>query len=629
MRVRFRNDRAMIISESSVFRRVLLQMPYTISLMSRLSFRPSLSKLALAVALAGASLFFALSAAAQQPTHEEEQLRKRMKEMQERALKAAAQGRKPVLPSQIRPTDAEQALYQYLISEIAGQRGRSGIAVQGLTDLAKKTRDPRVARRALEIAFQARQLGDAMEVASLWVELEPDSPVARQAMSVLVANHGSLDSATQSLKQLLGEKERAPALYMQANQLLNRFPDKAAVLKAVRELALLHPDMPQAHLAVAQAAAVAKDYPLALEEARAASKIDPKFQAAVVLQGQVLRETDESRSLDFYREYLAAHPDAGEVRLSYARGLVASKSYLAARQEFAALEKIQPGDPEMPYAIGLIALQMSDYEGADQAFRRTLSLNLRDRNPVLLNLGQLEEARKNWEAAIEWYQQITGNDYFVNAKLRVAGVLAKQRGMDQGRKFLQDVEAESSEQRVQLVLAEAQLLRDAKAQREAHTLLTEWLAKFPDSVELLYDRAMIAEKLDDIPGLERDLRRVIELKPDHAHAFNALGYTLADRTPRLEEARELIEKALKLSPEDAFIMDSLGWVQFRLGKVDESLQTLKKAYAKRSDPEIAAHLGEVMWAAGKRDEAAKLWRAALLEHPDNDSLTAMVKKYRP
>jgi tetratricopeptide (TPR) repeat protein len=602
---------------------------------------------ALASVLACAIVILALPAAAQQPaqpgqpahstqpgqqsqpTREEEQLRARTKEMQERLQKAVAQGRKPVAAAPARPTDAEQALYQYLISEIAGQRGRSGIAVQGLTDLAKKTRDPRIARRALEIAFQARQLGDAMEVASLWVELEPESPVARQAMSVLVANHGNLESAMQSLKQLLGEKERAPALYMQANQLLNRFPDKAAVLKAVRELAALHPAMPQAHMAVAQAAAVAKDFPLALEEARAASKLDPKFQPAAVLQGQLLRETDEAGGLNFYRQYLAANPDANEVRLSYARALVAGKQYLSARQEFVALEKAQPGDPEMPYAIGLIALQMTDYEGADQAFRRTLSLNLRDRNPVLLNLGQLEEARKNWDAAVEWYQQITGNDYFVNAKLRVAGVLAKQRGMDQGRKFLQDVEAESSEQRVQLVLAEAQLLRDAKAQREAHALLTEWLTKFPDSVELLYDRAMIAEKLDDLAGLERDLRRVIELKPDHAHAFNALGYTLADRTPRLEEARELIEAALKLAPEDAFIMDSLGWVQFRLGKVDESLLTLKKAYAIRSDPEIAAHLGEVMWAAGKRDEAAKLWRAALLEHPDNDSLTAVVKKYKP
>lgn len=578
--------------------------------------------------LAAMGLSLASSVSAQQSGSEEEQIRKRVQEMQQRALRAG-QDRKPMPKLPARPTDAEQALYQYLISEIAGQRGRSGIAVQGLTDLAKKTRDPRIARRALEIAFQARQLGDAMEVASLWVELEPDSPVARQAMSVLIANQGSLESATQSLRQLLGEKERAPALYMQANQLLSRFPDKPAVLKAVRELAALHPDMPQARFAVAQAAAVAKETVLALAEARAASALDAQFQPAAVLQGQLLRDVDEKRGLDFYREYLKANPAAAEVRLSYARALVAGKAYASAREEFLILERSLPTDPEMPYAIGLIGLQIGDHDAAEQAFRRTLALNLRDRNPVLLNLGQVEEARKNWEAAIGWYRQLTGTDYFVNAKLRIAGVLAKQQGMAQGRKFLQDVETESSEQRVQLVLAEAQLLRDAKAQREAHALLSEWLAKFPDSVELLYDRAMVAEKIDDLTGVERDLRRVIELKPDHAHAHNALGYTLADRTTRFDEARTLIEKALSLAPDDAFIMDSLGWVQFRQGKVDESLETLKKAYAKRGDPEIAAHLGEVMWAAGKRDEAARLWRAALVEYPDNDSLTAVVKKYQP
>lgn len=569
------------------------------------------------------------AASAQQAGGEEEQLRKRAQEMQQRATKALNAARSPVVRVQAPLTDTEQALYQYLVSEIAGQRGRSNIAVQGLTDLAKKTRDPRIARRALEIAFQARQLGDAMEVASLWVELEPESPVARQAMSVLIANHGSLEGAAQSLQQLLGEKERAPSLYMQATQLLGRFPDKSAVLKAIRELAAMYPDLPQAHFAIAQAAAIAKEPALAMAESETAARLDAAFQPAIVLQGQLLRETDEKRGLDFYRAYLKTHPDAAEVRLSYARALVGGKAYANAREEFAILEKHLPADPEMPYAIGLIALQLGDHDAAEQAFRRTLALNLRDRNPVLLNLGQVEEARKNWDAAIGWYQQLTGNDYFVNAKLRIAGVLAKQQGMEQGRKFLQDVETESSEQRVQLVLAEAQLLRDAKAQREAYALLSEWLDKFPDSVELLYDRAMVAEKIDDIAGVERDLRRVIELKPDHAHAHNALGYTLADRTTRFDEARELIEKALSLSPEDAFIMDSLGWVQFRQGKADESLQTLQKAYARRNDPEIAAHLGEVMWAVGKRDEAVRLWRAALIENPDNDSLTAVVKKYRP
>ena len=173
------------------------------------------------------------------------------------------------------------------------------------------------------------------------------------------------------------------------------------------------------------------------------------------------------------------------------------------------------------------------------------------------------------------------------------------------------------------------MLRDARAFREAHALLSSSLAKYPDSVELIYDRAMVAEKLDRLDELERDLKRVIELKPDHAHAYNALGYTLADRTKRYSEAYELIQKAIALAPGDAFILDSLGWVQFRLGKTGESLQTLRRAYTMRPDPEIAAHLGEVMWATGSRDEATKLWRAALLEHPGNDSLITVLNRYKP
>lgn len=522
-----------------------------------------------------------------------------------------------------------QILYQYLISEIAGQRGRSGLAIQGMTGLAKSTRDPRLARRALEIAFQARQAATAMEAASLWLELEPESSVARQAMAVLVNNQGSIEAATQNLKQILDDKERAPALYLQINAVFSRFPDKQGVLKAIQELASLHPQMLESHFAIAQAAAGANDLKLAMEAARQATAQDPKFEPAIILQGQILRETSLEGAIDFYRDYLTRNPDSKNVRVSYARFLVAQKSYRSAREEFRMAERVTPDDPELPYAIGVISQQMEDYAEALASFRRTLALNLRDRNPVLLNLGQVEEARKNWDAAIDWYKQVSGSDFFVTAQLRIAGVLTKQQGIASGRKYLQEVEADSVEQRVQLILAEAQLLRDTRSFREAHALLSESIGKYPDSVELIYDRAMVAEKLGRIDELERDLRHVIELQPDHAHAYNALGYTLADRTERYGEAYELIQRAIALAPGDAFILDSLGWVQFRLGKTGESLQTLRKAYSMRPDPEIAAHLGEVMWASGSREEAAKLWRGALLENPGNDSLMAVLGKYKP
>ena len=225
----------------------------------------------------------------------------------------------------------EQILYQYLISEIAGQRGRGGVAIQGMTGLAKSTRDPRLARRALEIAFQTRQFSTAMDAASLWLELEPDSAVARQAMAMLVYNHGSLDGSVERLKQLLGDKEKAPALYMQLNTVLNRFPDKASVLESVQELAKLNPQMPEAFFAVAQAALVAKELEVAQNAAQQATSLNSKFEPAIILQGQMLREKAEEYAANFYRDYLLRNPDANDVRVSYARLLVTQKSYLSAR----------------------------------------------------------------------------------------------------------------------------------------------------------------------------------------------------------------------------------------------------------------------------------------------------------
>ena len=196
---------------------------------------------------------------------------------------------------------------------------------------------------------------------------------------------------------------------------------------------------------------------------------------------------------------------------------------------------------------------------------------------------------------------------------------------------MQDAQAAQSdapETRIQLILAEAQLLRDAKAFNEAFRALSEAIDKNPDTADLLYDRAMVAEKIDKFDVLEADLRKVIELKPDHAQAYNALGYTFADRNKRLDEAYTLVQKAISLSPDDAFIQDSLGWVQFRSGRVDEALVTLKKAYQTRRDPEIAAHVGEVLWTKGEQAEALKLWQSALLENPDNDLLKTVMAKFK-
>ena len=526
----------------------------------------------------------------------------------------------------------DQILYQYLISEIAAQRGRAGLALKGMIDLAQRTRDPRLARRAAEIAFQSRQMDDALEATTLWLEFEPDSSAARQALAAISGNLGSIESAKASLARLLAKPQRTAGVLMQVSVLLSRFPDKAATLLTIRELAAPYLKTREAHFAVAQASMIAKDASAALAAINEANRLNTGWSQAAILKSQILRESSEENARTFLREYLVTYSSATDVRIVYARLLTAQKGYLEAREEFRVAIKSKPDDVETLYAIALLSQQLEDYSDAETQLKRVLALKPGDANPVYFNLGTIAEAQKRPADAISWYSRVKGGDYFVGAQLKVADIIAKRDGMPAGRKYLQEAQAaqtDAPETRIQLILAEAQLLRDAKAFKDAFEALSDAIRNNPDTSDLLYDRAMVAEKMGKFEVLETDLRKVIELRPDHPAAYNALGYTFADRNKRLDEANSLVRKALELSPDDAFIQDSLGWVQFRSGQLDEALATLKKAYQTRRDPEIAAHLGEVLWAKGEREQAAKIWQTALLESPDNDLLRTVIAKFKP
>jgi tetratricopeptide (TPR) repeat protein len=275
-------------------------------------------------------------------------------------------------------------------------------------------------------------------------------------------------------------------------------------------------------------------------------------------------------------------------------------------------------------------MQANDYDAAEAQLRRLLELNYKDPDVARFYLGQLNEERKRFDEALKWYGSVAQGEQFINAQARYAGVLAKQGRLPEARKHLQQMGGTGNNmQRVQLMQAEAQLLREASAYQEAFELLGQALVWMPNSPDLLYDRAMAAEKVDRLDILEGDLKKLIKIRPDHAHAYNALGYTLADRNQRVQEAHKLIETALKLSPDDPFIQDSMGWVLYRMGRNREGLDYLERAFKQRPDPEIAAHFGEVLWAVGRRDEARKVWAESLKDHPNNETLQGTVKRFLP
>lgn len=569
-----------------------------------------------------------LAACAQQPakpTASEAPSSKSAAQGQTRVAVAKPARRQPQLPAH---ELTDQLMFKMMLAEVAVQRGQLHVAVPAYLDLARETRDPRVAQRATEVAWNARFVDSAIEAAGIWLQADPQSQQARQVVAALLVNQAQLATALPHLeKWLQADEAHVGQSFLQITSLLARHKDKKAVLELMQGLARSYREIPEARFAVAQAAWNAEDSELALSEARAALDLRPNWELAALFQAQVLQRRSSAEALAYLAGYLEQHPQAKDARLNYARLLVNEKKLAEARKQFEVLLADFPNNAEVTMAVALLAMQSNDYDAAETQFKRALENNYKDPDAVRLYLGQVNEERKRFEEALKWYGSVGAGEQYINAQARYAGVLSKQGRLADARRHLQQVSPQNNQQRVQLTQAEAQLLREATAYQEAFDVLSRALDNLPDYPELLYDHAMAAEKLNRLDVLESNLRKLISIRPDHAHAHNALGYTLADRNERLGEARELIETALKLAPEDPFIMDSMGWVLYRQGQIKQALNYLQRAYGLRPDPEIAAHLGELLWIGGEREQARKLWSDVLKEHPKNEVLQNTVNRF--
>jgi tetratricopeptide (TPR) repeat protein len=523
----------------------------------------------------------------------------------------------------------EPMLYEFLLGEIALQRGDNGLAAQTFLDLARRTRDPRVARRAVEVANQARMPELALEAARTWHELEPASSQALQVVAALLVTNKRVDEALPYLEKLLAtEGVNLENGFMQLNRLLAGNPDKAANLRVVRRLAAKHPQLPQAHFAVAQATAAAGDDEGAVAAVRQAAALRPDWELAALLEAQILQRRSPGAAAKVLGDFVAKNPNSREARLNYARVLVLDKRLPEARKQFEAVLAANPGNTEVIYAVGLLAFQLKDFELAEDNMKRLLTLGYRDADGVRYLLGQIAEEQKLWPQAVQWYERIGEGEHQLPARMRTANAIAKQGKLDEARSFLKRVAAENPGEEPQLTVAEAQLLREANRNQDAFQLLSEALKRDPDQPELLYDYALTAEKLERFDLLESNLRKLIQVRPDHAHAYNALGYSFAERNMRLPEARKLVERALELAPDDYFIMDSMGWVLYREGDLKGAAEQLRRAYNGRPDAEIGAHLGEVLWMMGERDEAGRVWQESLKASPDNETLQKTIKRLK-
>lgn len=520
----------------------------------------------------------------------------------------------------------EDVIFKILSSEIAIQRSDWQFAYVKLLGLAQETRDPRLARRAAEIALAAKQPEQTLAAIRLWHELAPASDEATQYFLGSIMLTDNLTEAQPIFENRLKtiRPQSRGLLMFQIQRLLATTKNRAAGFALLEQLLAPYLSMPESHLVLAQGSLANGDSARAQTEARLALKAKPDSELAALTLAQVLQNKNDAEK--WLSEFLADHPHAKEVRLTRARILIELQQFDQARAEFEAVLEQHPQDLTSLYAVGILGTQTNDAAIAEKyltAYVNQLTLHpddKRDPTQALLILAKIAEDRKDSDAAMKWLAQIEPGDAFFDAQIKRAQIIAKQGDLVKARQILAELSPENEHDRVLVILAEAQMLREGHQIPAAFALLEAGLKRFPANTDLMYDYAMLAEKAEKLDLMETYLRKIIALAPETQHAYNALGYSLAERNIRLPEAYKLIEKALQLAPKDPFIMDSLGWVQFRLGKLEEAEILLRRAYAIRPDAEIAVHLGEVLWAKGKKDDAQKFWRDAKTKDPQNDTL---------
>ncbi|MEO6281065.1 tetratricopeptide repeat protein [Roseateles sp.] len=532
--------------------------------------------------------------------------------------------------------------YQLLIGELELSGGQAGVAFQVLLDAARRTGDEELFKRVVNIALQARAGDQALMAARGWTEAVPSSVEAHQTIVQLLALLNKPAEVPQPLQALLrlAPADQRPGFIASLPRLFQRASDPKAVLAALAPVlqAQTGPLKPPALFTEARLAMNAGDNARALALTRELAAAQPDGDDAMQLAVDLMPVEPQAESLITAR--LAQKPDQHALRQAYGRTLIKAQRPADAVREFRLLTEATPDNPAVWLALGAIELELKHLPAAEAALRESLKrldtpaagsdaeikARADGRQSAWLMLSRVAEQRGDLKAAEAALLKVDGSG--IDVKYRRASLLARQGKLLDARKLLQpDADASDADARAAM-LAEAQLLREQRDFAGAAAVLKAATERFAGDADLIYEQAMMSEKLGRFDEMEALLRKVIELKADHPHAYNALGYSFADRNVRLPEAKELIERALQLAPGEAFIIDSMGWVEFRLGNLPEATKLLRQAYAGQPDAEVAAHLGEVLWVSGAQDEARKVFAEAAQRDADNEALREVMGRLK-
>ena len=529
-------------------------------------------------------------------------------------------------------------VYEILAAEVALQRDQPGAAYATYHSLAAQTGDARLARRATEIAIVAGSLADALDSARLWVRLDPTYPNARKALDTLLLANGRVTEVEPALTRQLTEARKAGTLniaYPQLQEKLLNLPDRRAAWALAQRLSASDLNNVQARLMRARLAHEAGQQQAAADEALAAQQLAPDNIEAVLASVQLLQSQPggRQRAAALLGNYLQKHPD--DLRALKAQGLqqIASEQNDAAIATLSRVQSLEPDNPATLYTLAQLHHQKRDYARATEALQRYVALpeNIeRDNGNAFLFLSEIAQKQNDNAGAIQWLERVpTNSRVHFEAQLTRASLLARQSRPEAGLAALSSLKPRNLRETQLQTVTRAQILREAGRYQAAFDVLDRAIRQRKDdkdTIDLLYDRAIAAEKVGRLDVLEKDLRRLIKLRPDDGNAYNALGYTLADHNQRLLEALTLIEKANQLNPGDPHIQDSLGWVYFRLGRTQDALDVFRALWQKSPDTEVGTHYGEVLWHAGQQDGARDIWRQCRQQDPNNELLRDTLKR---
>jgi len=520
-------------------------------------------------------------------------------------------------PATIKNANAE-FVYKFLLAEIASQRGDLNAAGHLYLDLAKLTKNTSLAQRATNVAGRSRNGRLAMDAANIWRKLDKDSVAAEQVLAELFIASGNLTKAKPLIEKLLKNEEKTRSNgFIYLNSILSKVENKKNALRFVIEIAKPYEGLAESHFAIAHSAFMAGNRKLAEDQLDITDKLKPGWETAALFRGYTIAKNSPEKAIAFYRSYLKKNPKSNGVRLEYAKALTNKKDYLTAKKQFLKLVNSSLASPGISLTVALLSIELNDKDLAETYLNQALERGYENPPQIFIYLAKIHYEKNKLQDALAYLKKIKSGEFYLEAILLAAQFISEKESVDSAINSLIEHTNLTEAARLQILQFKTTLLYNDDRKTESLDIMKKEESNFKNSPQFKFDYAMLSEKLGNTILSEQLLKEAIKLKPDYALAYNALGYSYADRNVKLDDAKKYIEIALSIQPRNHYILDSMGWVYYRLGNLNLAHQFVMKAFNLQQDPEIAAHLGEILWKQGRVEEAKEILSNALNKYPNN------------